>query len=151
MDEFSLVSGGVPLAASGIEYGYVPWDLQQEKAAAYSAGSFPGAQKQKTHQKSTELMNRLDFVVSWLMQLLTIWQLDACLLGNSATTIIRPLQQICPRAHAYVLFAMVKSLFEVTPLPHHSGSQLLLPFMFIRPCQRWAARAVEIQGTVKFK
>lgn len=72
MDEFRLVSGGVPLAASGIEYGYMPWDLQQEKAAVYSAGSFPGAQKQKTHQKSTELMNRLDFVVSWLMQLLTI-------------------------------------------------------------------------------
>lgn len=72
MDEFRLVSGEVPPAASGSEYGYMPWDLRHEKAAVNSAGSFPGAQKQKIYQKSAELMNHLDFVVSWLMQLLTI-------------------------------------------------------------------------------
>ena len=72
MDEFRLVSGGVPSTASGSEYGYMPWDLQQEKAAVNCAGSFPGAQKQKIYQKSAELMNHLDFVVSWLMQLLTV-------------------------------------------------------------------------------
>lgn len=46
MDEFRLVSGEVSLAASGSQYDYVPWDLQQEKAAMNSARSIPGAQKQ---------------------------------------------------------------------------------------------------------
>lgn len=71
MDEFTLVSGDVPPAASGSEYGYMPWDLQQ-KAAVNPVGSFLGAQEQKVYQKSAELMNHLDFVVSWLMELPTV-------------------------------------------------------------------------------
>jgi len=60
------------MAASGSEYGYMPCDLWQEKAAVNSARSFPGAQEQIVYQKSAELMNLLDFVVSWLTQLLTV-------------------------------------------------------------------------------
>lgn len=152
MDEFRLVSGEVRLTASSSEYGHLPWDLQDEKAAVNSSGSFPGVQKQKIYQESAELMNHLDFVVSWLMQLLTIdWQLDACHLVNSATTVIPLLQQMCPRPHTYTFLVMLKSPLPSHPTPSPCCLTATWPFMFIRPCQRWAAHAVQIQGTVKFK